>query len=599
MTYNLVGMTMSRIKTLIAESQWLSIAFPICLVGLIAFAASMPNSPALWPQGRDNGVFAYVGLVTRYGGTPYVDAWDHKSPAIFFYYALGFLLFGNSRWAIWATEAIALFATGLVFYRFLFDWLRRHWVSAVGVVSFLLVARSRFLSENGSFLTEGFALLPQAIVLAAGLKFLQSPRLRWCVVIGLASALAAMTRLTTIGITLAFIPALVMAGHPVTRHSKRWLWLGTMIASGLVGLGLFALYFWLNGALAEAFDAIFVFTEKWFRWAQGERVPLWTSLYRSLVVSNFRWLYVQTPLFIPGLVTAGYGLFSRRAAPPRRPTYQAISVWALLAFILDLTLVNLSGYSHEHYYITVTLSATALIVLGIHALVVEDAADERLSHASFVAWIWVIVTRLLNTYLVPLFGDNGYRVALLILLPFLGFLIWAGSPFLRKHLLAVSPYAVSAIVVLWFAGKFVEASPSNTLQAWAQPALQYEAAEYVIDHTQPGDRVFVWGAATYLNFQSGRFSPTAYHYAYPLVLPGYTERNLPQVMADLEENKPSLIVDYGGNDRIPPIDPQERERWRAAGRVDGGDVSAIFEFVEAHCELAERFEETYIYSCHY
>jgi 4-amino-4-deoxy-L-arabinose transferase-like glycosyltransferase len=592
-------MTMPRIKTLTTESRWLSLALPVCLLALVTLVTSMPNSPALWPQGRDNGVYAYVGLVTRHGGTPYIDAWNHKSPAIFFYYALGFLLFGDNRWAIWAMEAIALLAASLVFYWFLLNWLKRRWLAVVGVIAFMLVAHTPFLSEDGSFLTEGFALLPQAIVLAAGLKFMETPRLGWCILIGLASALAAMTKLTTIGITLAFIPALVVAWHPVVQHPKRWLWLGAMIASGLAGLGLFVLYFWLNGALAEAYDAMFIYTGKWFRWAQSEeQVSFWASLYRSFVLSNFRWLFVQTPLFIPGLVAAGAGL-SNRMASPRHSTYQTVSVWVVWAFVLDLILVNLSGYLYEHYYVTVALSVSAIIVLGINALIADDTGSSKVANALLIMWIWVVFAGLLDTLVVPRFGDNGYRVVLAILLPLLGLLVRAGEPFLRKHLLVVSPYIVSAIVVLWFAGKLIAASPANTLNAWAQPALQDQLAEYIADHTQPGDTVYVWGAATYLNFQSHRFSPTAYHYAYPLVLPGYTERNLPGVIAALEDRQPPLIVDYGGLARIPPIDPQEREMWRTYGRVDGGDVSPLFEFVAAHCELTKRFEQARIYSCHY
>jgi hypothetical protein len=591
---------MSRAKALIAETKWLSIVFLVLLMGLLAFAVSIPNSPALWPQGRDNGVYAYVGLVTRHGGTPYIDAWNHKSPAIFFYYALGFLLFGDNRWAIWAMETITLFATSLVFYWFLLNWLKRRWLAVAGVIIFVLVAHTPYLSEDGSFLTEGFALLPQAIVLAAGLKFMETPRLGWCILIGLASALAAMTKLTTIGITLAFIPALVVAWHPVVQHPKRWLWLGAMIASGLAGLGLFALYFWLNGALAEAFDAMFIYTDKWFQWAQSEdQIPLWASLYRSLAVSKFRWLFVQTPLFIPGLVAVRFSVFNGRAVSRHHSTYRAVSVWAVLAFVLDLILVNLSGYSFGHYYVTVSLTISMVIGLGINALIPDNASGSEVANALLVVWVWVVFAGLLDVLVVPRFGDNGYRVVLAILLPLLGLLVRAGEPFLRKHLLVVSPYIVSAIVVLWFAGKLIAASPANTLNAWAQPALQDQIAGYIADHTQPGDTVYVWGAATYLNFQSHRFSPTAYHYAYPLVLPGYTERNLPGVIAALEEQQPPMIVDHGDLARIPPIDPQEREMWRTYGRVDGGDVSPLFEFVAAHCELTKRFEQARIYSCHY
>src|SRR5512135_2789863 len=63
--------------------------------------------------GRDSGMYAYVASHLLEGKTPYLTAWEHKPPAIFFIDAAGLWLGRGTRWGIWAVEALFLLGATL------------------------------------------------------------------------------------------------------------------------------------------------------------------------------------------------------------------------------------------------------------------------------------------------------------------------------------------------------------------------------------------------------------------------------------------------------------------------------------------------------
>jgi hypothetical protein len=58
----------------------------------------------VYPLGKDQGIYATVGVAILKGGVPYVDAWELKPPAIHYLYALGLWLFGRSPAAVHAID---------------------------------------------------------------------------------------------------------------------------------------------------------------------------------------------------------------------------------------------------------------------------------------------------------------------------------------------------------------------------------------------------------------------------------------------------------------------------------------------------------------
>jgi len=73
------------------------IIYPLFLI-VLTILFSYPS--LYYPFGTDQGVFAYVARMIIKGDVPYKDVWDIKPPGIYFLYALGMKILGDSMVAI-------------------------------------------------------------------------------------------------------------------------------------------------------------------------------------------------------------------------------------------------------------------------------------------------------------------------------------------------------------------------------------------------------------------------------------------------------------------------------------------------------------------
>lgn len=82
------------------------------------------------------------------------------------------------------------------------------------------------------------------------------------------------------------------------------------------------------------------------------------------------------------------------------------------------------------------------------------------------------------------------------------------------------------------------------------------AAAYVADHSQPTDRLFVWGNEPHLYYLADRRPASRFIYLLPLTTPGYAGPELiGEVLAAWQSNPPALIVDAGSFEPGSPGDP--------------------------------------------
>ena len=86
------------------------------LIILFYFFHSFTASPLFVGYGYDREVFRYFGMLIYNGGIPYVDAFDHKPPVIYFLYFFGHI-FNAGPWGafiifqiIGLSSTLALFA---------------------------------------------------------------------------------------------------------------------------------------------------------------------------------------------------------------------------------------------------------------------------------------------------------------------------------------------------------------------------------------------------------------------------------------------------------------------------------------------------------
>lgn len=545
MTYPAVSLPVEKGRRRLGFKTRLLIA--LTLLALVV-APSLQLAPTVIEQGRDSGIFAYTGKVIAEGGLPYRDAWDNKPPGVYYIDALAFLLFGANRWAIWLIETISIFLTGGVLFALLSQVYEQRRMAWIGAGAFALLVRHPGLVSDTNF-TEVYALLPQVICFWAGYQFLSRPERRWALLVGFSAGLAFLTKQTTVGMALAFIPAILLSRHEILRAKQRWLWLGATILGGLSSLAGAVLYLWVKGILGDAIDATFIAPMAFHNWVSREPASFVDTLIQTLTASTAPVVIGPLlPFLLIGMVAAGRQLLPRRLEPRGLGATQTLMVWAMLTFWADLVVTNPTSRGYGHYYVTLLPSMVLLVVFSV----------------------WAIVRRGTPARLLGRMG----RAALWMYL----FLAVAGG--------AIGGTVYRLSTVDW---------------AIAGPVRNKTLTEYVMENTTPEDTVLVWGATTAINFQSDRNSPMPYHYGYPLIVPGYTtEEEIWQIARDLEMNMPTLILDSTmvDGDRIPPLDPDRRREWWAmGGRRDVANLGPIYQLVAKYCTFVREVEQTAIYRC--
>lgn len=506
----------------------------ILVILIVVVLNVVPIVPTLVDQGRDSGVYAYTAKVLYDGGLPYRDAWDNKAPGIYFINAIGFKLFGVTRWAIWAMELVFIGFTAIFFYLLLSEVFPRQRTVFVGTLLFILMARHADLVGNGN-LTESFAILPQVMFFWLGYRFLKQPSVQTGFLLGLISSMAFLIRQNAIGMALSFVPTLWFVGMLPLKSGRSWRWVLSMVAGGLFGLGLTTVYF--VDAIPEAYSAIVVSPSKLHHWVIQETIYPWTAVIRTIFWPTARFLFWTLIPFI------GYAMVwtKRHWRDIERPK-GILLVWISMTFLLDLYMMNLTGQAYSHYYITLVPTTMMLLTIAY------DLLHGKPRWIAAMTWVYI------------------------------GILTYG---------MVIGQYNRTANAEGSFDGEIIE-HPLST---------------YVQEHTESDDYVLVWGISSFINFQSGRDSPTQYHYGYPLIVPDYTEPEfIKDLMDDLNRNQPVLIIDRTLDDgnRIPPVSADDRRRWfEDNGRTDTTDLSVVFAFVEDFCTPIDLRHRARIYRCVY
>jgi hypothetical protein len=600
----------------------------------LTILVSLPQSPSLLQQGRDSGTFAYTAQVVLDGGMPYRDAWDNKPPGVYYIDALALLLFGENLWALWLIQIISVWLTGLAFYALLIAVYRGEKFALVGTALFLFLGRHFVLTGAGNF-TETYALLPQVVCLLAGYKFLQKPALRWGFVLGLMASLAFLIKQNTVGVALTLPIAVVLARHPMLRRPRLWVGGAAMIAAGgLLSLVAVGAYLQAHGVLSDALYATFASPSLFHDWVSRGAVPVWVTLIGTLRAATV-WLSMGplAPLALGGWVLLvwhgihhGKLAWSEAERKPRVSTARSQRVRESLTEWRGILAQSVRWVSVPSWGVGKVAApphtgsridaASARPVSNIPPSADPDPSprsprDGQLDAALVTFGLWIALGFAADMVLANLSNrgrDLGYGHYYLTPTASFALLVLAAADRIalsarisRRARRAIWSYAGLA-TVLWFpivmTGLMI-VSPGSLFG----PALPHPMKAYVISHTSPADTVLAWGASSKINFQTGRRSPSQFHYGYYLVVPGQFSRdNIAELVRDLEANKPTLIIDAAAGDgrRVPPLDPATRQAWEAeGGRHDVEDLSPVYAFIAAHCARTDEIDTFQVYRCTY
>ena len=97
----------------------MKVIFLYLIIIIMSVSIFIPINPYFkyWFDTDGQGMY-YDGLLLLDGKVPYVHFWDHKTPGVYFIFALAILL-GNAQWGIWFFGLIALGVSALLGYKVL------------------------------------------------------------------------------------------------------------------------------------------------------------------------------------------------------------------------------------------------------------------------------------------------------------------------------------------------------------------------------------------------------------------------------------------------------------------------------------------------
>ena len=301
----------------------------------------LPTSPLNMPfADRDSGVFLYIGWRILNNELPYRDIWDHKPPIIFYINALGLFIL-HSRWGVWLIEFFALFAAAILSFQLIkkvFD----SFSSALGLSLWLITLA---ILIGGGNLTTEYTLPLQfaALWLVYNTDATKFQNLRHFL-IGLTGAIAFFTKQTTIGIWIAIILYITLRICTSYQEGKYWLRKILFIISGglLVSL-IIVIFFYLQGALPQFWDAAFRYNFV-YSFSTNDFVSRLAPVATGII------LLAKTGLLEFSVVGYILALFLiRKNAIPK--TSHLIIV-GLIDLPIELILVSASGRTYPHYYLT-------------------------------------------------------------------------------------------------------------------------------------------------------------------------------------------------------------------------------------------------------
>lgn len=337
-------------RLVVSSGRWAR-ALPLLPIVLAALPLVL-YLPALDnPFERDEGVYATIAQGLLEGLVPYRDLFDNKPPLVYAWYALGFVLFGESVVAPRLIAALLLSLTTLAVYgeaRLLFA----KGVAYVATGLFALGTGLPWIALHAN--TEAYMLLPLVGSLLAFTLGLRRRNGWWLLAAGVLGGMAMMTKQVALWNVIA-LAVVAAVWHWRRNGLNRRIVVppGQVLAGASISVGAVAIPFALAGALSDLF-------------------------YASL---SYNFLYVSSLSLVERLVNLGYGLlvFFGIAAPlisasifgvylvfrrPRRSLDYLVLLWALASAIG----VASGGRFYPHYFLHLVPAMSILAAITIYNL---------------------------------------------------------------------------------------------------------------------------------------------------------------------------------------------------------------------------------------
>ena len=479
----------------------------IALLPLLFFALIRNN-----PFERDEGVYATIAQGLLRDNVPYRDLFDNKPPLVFGWYALSFLLFGETVAAPRIIAAVMLSLTSVAVYAQTRLLLARG-AALLAAVFFGLATGLPFVALHAN--TEAYMLLPLVGSLFAITMGMRGRRQWWFMLAGVCAGMAVLTKQVAVWNLLALSVVAVFWRWPADRSWRAIVPAAYVLGGATLAVSLVAIPFALNGALGDFIYASVVYNYRYLSvLASFQRVFIMT---RSLLFALF-FLALAGPLVvgaIAGLVTL---LRARR-----------VSLWyAFAAWVVACGLgVATGGRFYPHYFLQLIPAMAILTAVFVH--------DRFRNRRSFPVHRWTLLA--------------------------------------TGVLVIVSAVASGLLYVVPERTEQTFSESAYEQREWEESSR--ELAAYVAARTEPNDRIFNYGRESQLYFYADRLPATRYFYDWAygydkgtaLTTVNDLRRDPPEYIIDSVQ--PPL---FQPNDRDPEFDRLLAERYESVGHFEYADV---------------------------
>jgi hypothetical protein len=424
--------------------------WPLCAALALGALIGLPS--LVYPFGRDQAMFAYVGRGWLDGFLPYRDSWDNKPPGIYALYGLASLLPLPQMMSVRAVDLVATLLTAALLGLIAGRW----WGRRAGALAAFLYAAGYYLCFDywDTAQTEGYLTLFLAAAVAAAALGRARVSPAAMAAVGALCAMAALFK------TTAVLPAAVLIAWAWWRGGRRPGLLAAAAGGFAAPVALAGLYFWRAGALSEMWELVIGFN---LSYASGAPAKVFTSATRSGPLYAFTTLGILGPLALLGV---GAGLL-----PPRKRGVAFVVAWACAA---GLTVFAQGRLFHYHWQVTLAPVALAA-ACGVETLVVWQREPPQVARRLCQALPLVFLAAglvALATTIPPGYAASAARLAGLL------------SP--GQHL-----------------GRFTGVFGFSVF-------ADLRAADYLRTHTSDGDTVQVWAFEPLVNIAAGRRAPTRF-----------------------------------------------------------------------------------------
>ncbi len=424
------------------------------LICILALGLSFRAGALDFPLDRDEGVYAYIGANLTSGIVPYRDAFDHKPPGIYLFYAAASI--GPDKVTSIRLATDVLFTASILL---VFAITTRTYGRTAGLVAALAWAAlgNHFPLEAERANTEQIMVPFLLGALWSFQKGAAGSSTRWLIVSGLASGIAFLLK------QVAVLPALVLLGYLGLRAFRKGNWRRSAreIAAVTVGIALpilaTVIYFGAVGALDDLYYAVFRLNYTYVESSWDVNQTLLLNLDRIAVP----WAYAASGSLLL------YPFLPRE----QRGWHLLIVVWSLA----NLAGAKVSLREFSHYYVPVLPSIA--ILAG--------------------AFIWFMSRR--AAMLVK--GSPWLRPALAITVA-AGLFVWQAEGYLDFYF-AKTP-AEAARVEFGDQGEHLFARSE-------------EVASFIRASTEPEDEILVWAAEAQIYFLAERRAASRFIYTTGIV----------------------------------------------------------------------------------